>query len=79
MACCADMTLMIADMFGITGRRSELRALLADAERIATSQHGYLRNTVATSLADADHYLVVEEWRDQRRSRRTTHPSPSRD
>jgi quinol monooxygenase YgiN len=59
------MTLMIADMFGITGRQSELRALLADAERLATSENGCLRYTVATSLADADHYLVVEEWRDQ--------------
>ena len=59
------MTLMIADMFGIAGRRSELQDLLADAERLAASQHGCLRYTVAASLTDADHYLVVEEWRDQ--------------
>jgi quinol monooxygenase YgiN len=61
----ATMTLVIADMFGVPGERSELLTLLAKAERTAMSQDGCLRYTVATSLADPDHYVVVEEWRDE--------------
>ena len=59
------MNVVIADMFGSPGLRSELRALLADAERRAAGHDGCLRYTVAAGLADPDRYLVVEEWRDE--------------
>jgi quinol monooxygenase YgiN len=59
------MTLVIAEMFGSVSLRSELRALLADAEREAAGHDGCLRYTVASTLADPDRYLVVEEWRDE--------------
>ena len=56
-------TLVIADMFGIAGRRSELLAVLADAGGDAARQEGCVRYTVAADLTDPDHYVVVEEWR----------------
>lgn len=52
-------------MFGSAGLRSELRALLADAERRAARHDGCVRYTVAASIADPDRYVVVEEWRDE--------------
>lgn len=59
------MKLVIADIFGSAGLRSELRALLADAERRAAQHDGCVRYTVAASIADPDRYVVVEEWRDE--------------
>jgi quinol monooxygenase YgiN len=58
-------TLVIADMFGSAALRSDLRTLLARAERDAAGHDGCLRYTVAVSMADPDHYVVTEHWRDE--------------
>jgi quinol monooxygenase YgiN len=58
------MTLVTAHMFAAAGRRSELVSVLAKAEETATRQDGCLGYTVAASIVDANHYIVVEEWRD---------------
>src|SRR2546423_7285831 len=55
----------IADLFGISGRRHELRAVLAAAERDAAGQPGCVRYSFAATVADPDHFLLVSEWRDQ--------------
>jgi quinol monooxygenase YgiN len=59
------MTLVIAHMFGLAGERSELVALLAEAERTTAAQDGCLGYVVAAAIADPNHYVVVEEWRDR--------------
>jgi quinol monooxygenase YgiN len=56
---------VVAEHFGIAGRRNELHALLATAEREARAGDGCLRYTYATSLDDHDHVVLVSEWRDQ--------------
>ena len=38
-----DAIVAVADLFGISGRRQELRAVLADAERDAAGQPGCMR------------------------------------
>ena len=58
------MRLVIAHMYGIAGRRSELVTLLADAERAATSDAGCLRYAATATVADPNHFVVVEEWHD---------------
>ena len=55
----------IADLFGISGRRQELRAVLTGAERDAAGQPGCVRYSFAATVADPDHFLLVSEWRDQ--------------
>jgi quinol monooxygenase YgiN len=55
----------IADMFGISGRRQELVAALADGERDAAGRDGCLRYVFASALAEPDHFVLVSEWRDQ--------------
>jgi quinol monooxygenase YgiN len=56
---------VVADTYGIAGRRQELVAALAVAERDATGRDGCLRYSVAATLADPDHFVIVSEWRDQ--------------
>jgi quinol monooxygenase YgiN len=58
-------TLVVAHMFGIEGERSELVRLLAEAERITTAQDGCLGYLVASRIADRNHFIVVEDWRDR--------------
>jgi quinol monooxygenase YgiN len=55
----------VADLFGISGRREELRAVLLGAERDAAGQPGCVRYSFAATLADPDYFLLVSEWRDQ--------------
>src|SRR5436309_14070852 len=55
----------IADLYGISGRRNELVALLAEAEREAAAQSGCIRYSFAATLADPDCFVLVSEWRDQ--------------
>jgi quinol monooxygenase YgiN len=55
----------IADLYGISGRRDELVALLARAEREAAAQSGCIRYSFAATLADPDRFVLVSEWRDQ--------------
>jgi quinol monooxygenase YgiN len=57
--------LAVADLFGISGRRQELRAVLAGAERDAAGQPGCVRYSFAATVADPDHFLLLSEWRDQ--------------
>src|SRR3954453_12725019 len=60
------MTLLaVGDTFGISGRRSELGAALAGAERDAAGEPGCLRYSFAQALADPGHYVLVSEWRDE--------------
>ena len=55
----------IADLYGIGGRRNELVALLAEADRDAAAQPGCIRYSFAATLADPDRFVLVSEWRDQ--------------
>jgi quinol monooxygenase YgiN len=55
----------IADLFSISGRRQELRAVLVDAERDAACHPGCVRYSFAATVADPDHFLLVSEWQDQ--------------
>jgi quinol monooxygenase YgiN len=57
--------LAIADLFGISGRREELLAALADAERAAASAPGCVRYSFAATVADPDRFVLVGEWRDR--------------
>src|SRR4051794_23470995 len=61
----AHPVVAIADLYGISGRRDELVALLAGAERDAVAQPGCLRYSFAATLADPDRFVLVSEWRDQ--------------
>ncbi|MDX6669126.1 MAG: hypothetical protein QOK04_2506 [Solirubrobacteraceae bacterium] len=55
----------VADIFGISGRRQDLLAALADAEREAAGQPGCVRYSVAATIAEPDHFVLISEWRDQ--------------
>src|SRR3954468_13005314 len=55
----------VGDVFGISGRRSQLEAVLAGAERDGAGEAGCLRYSFAQALADPDHYVLVSEWRDE--------------
>src|SRR5256885_8287869 len=62
----ADMAVVaIADLYGISGRREELVALLGDAERDAAAQPGCLRYSFAATLEDPDRFVLVSEWHDR--------------
>jgi autoinducer 2-degrading protein len=56
---------VIADMFGIAGRRPELLTALTQIEREAAEQPGCLRYSVAASVSDPECIVVVAEWSDQ--------------
>jgi quinol monooxygenase YgiN len=55
----------VADLFGVSGRRQELVAALAGAEREAADQPGCVRYSFAATIAEPDHFVLVSEWRDQ--------------
>src|SRR5467141_3821088 len=55
----------IADLFGVGGRREELRAVLVGAERGAAGRPGCVRYSFSAILADPDRFVLVSEWRDQ--------------
>ena len=57
--------LAVADLFGIGGRRPELLAVLAQAERDAADQPGCVRYSFAETIAEPDHYLLISEWQDR--------------
>ncbi len=61
----AKSVVAIADLFGISGRRQELRAVLARAEHAAGGEPGCMRYSFAATIADPDHFLLLGEWRDQ--------------
>jgi quinol monooxygenase YgiN len=55
----------IAELFGVSGRRQELIAVLASAEREAVDQPGCVRYSLAATIAEPDHFVLISEWRDQ--------------
>jgi quinol monooxygenase YgiN len=56
--------LVVADIYGIAGRRQELVAALQSFAREAGAQDGCLRYSVAATLDDPDQYVTVSHWRD---------------
>jgi quinol monooxygenase YgiN len=55
----------VAEMFGISGRRSELLALLEASERVGAAEPGCRRYTFAATLADPDRFVLLSEWESQ--------------
>lgn len=55
----------IADMYGVSGRRPELIAVLTDGAREALAKPGCIRYRFAAAIDDPDHFVLVGEWRDQ--------------
>jgi quinol monooxygenase YgiN len=56
------VVIAVAEMFGISGRRDELAALLRRFEQWAAGEPGCRRYTVAASLADPSRFVLVSEW-----------------
>jgi quinol monooxygenase YgiN len=52
----------IADIFGISGRRRELRALLARTEQEVRGVPGSRRYAFAATVEDPDQFVLVSEW-----------------
>jgi quinol monooxygenase YgiN len=52
----------VAEMFGISGRRHELAALLERFERWAAGERGCRRYVFAATLADPSRFVLVSEW-----------------
>jgi quinol monooxygenase YgiN len=52
----------VAEMFGISGRRDELAALLERFERWAAGEPGCRRYAFAALLADPSRFVLVSEW-----------------
>jgi quinol monooxygenase YgiN len=57
--------IVVADIFGISGRRSELIEVLGRSERAAGAEPGCRRYTFAATLADPDRFVLVSEWASQ--------------
>ncbi len=55
----------VAEMFGISGRRNELAALLERFERWAGGEPGCQRYVFAATLADPSRFVLVSEWDSQ--------------
>ena len=52
----------LAEMYGISGRREELAALLERFQRWAAGEPGCRRYTFAAALADPSRFVLVSEW-----------------
>jgi quinol monooxygenase YgiN len=57
--------IVVADMFGISGRPSELVQVLRRSERQAGAESGCRRYTFAAALSDPDRFVRVGEWDSQ--------------
>jgi quinol monooxygenase YgiN len=55
----------VAEMFGISGRREELRRVLERFERWAAGEPGCRRYVFAAALADPSRYVLFSEWESQ--------------
>jgi quinol monooxygenase YgiN len=55
----------VGQMFGISGRRDELAALLERFERWAAGEPGCRRYVFAATLADPSRFVMVSEWESQ--------------
>jgi quinol monooxygenase YgiN len=61
--CNSDVPVIaIADIFGISGRRRELRALLARTEQEVRGVQGSRRYAFAATIEDPDRFVLVSEW-----------------
>ena len=56
------VVIAVAELFGISGRRNELTALLERFERWAAGEPGCRRYTFAAALADPSRFVLVSEW-----------------
>jgi quinol monooxygenase YgiN len=52
----------IADIFGISGRRRELKALLARTAQEVRGVPGSRRYTFGATVEDPDQFVLVSEW-----------------
>jgi quinol monooxygenase YgiN len=57
--------IVVADLFGLSGRRGELVALLESFEREAAAEPGCRRYTFASTVADPDRFMLLGEWDSQ--------------
>jgi quinol monooxygenase YgiN len=57
--------IVVADMFGIIGRRNELVELLRRSEQAAGAEPGCRRYTFSAALSDPDRFVLVSEWDSQ--------------
>jgi quinol monooxygenase YgiN len=57
--------LAVADMYARSDTREELEAILARFGASAVNEPGCLRYSIAASLADPDHFVLVSQWSDQ--------------
>ncbi len=55
----------VSEMFGISGRRDDLEAVLSRFERVAGREPGCRRYTIAAALADPTQFLLLSEWDSQ--------------
>lgn len=55
----------VSEMFGISGRRNELAALLERFERWAGGEPGCRRYAFAAALADPSRFMLFSEWDSQ--------------
>jgi quinol monooxygenase YgiN len=56
------VVIAVAEMFGISGRREELAALLAGFERWSAGEPGCRRYTFSATLADPSRFQLLSEW-----------------
>ncbi|MCW3016012.1 MAG: hypothetical protein JWO02_3104 [Solirubrobacterales bacterium] len=60
-----DRVIAVGELFGISGGRAQLQALLTRTQHDAAASPGCRRYVFATTLTDPDHVLLVSEWDDQ--------------
>jgi quinol monooxygenase YgiN len=58
----SDHVVAVTRIFGIAGRRAELRALMRATEERAAAEPGCRTYRFAATLEDPDEYLHVQEW-----------------
>ena len=59
------VVIAVAEMFGISGRRDELAAMLERFGRSAASEPGCRRYIFAATLADPTRFVLLSEWEKQ--------------
>jgi quinol monooxygenase YgiN len=60
-----ERVIAVGDLFGISGRRAELQALLAQSQQDVAASPGCRRYTFAATLADPDQFVLVSDWDSQ--------------
>jgi quinol monooxygenase YgiN len=64
-SCAFVVVIAVAEMFGISGRRDELAALLERFESRAGGQPGCRRYIFAATLAEPSRFVLFSEWESQ--------------